>query len=137
MHAFDVLGDPVRRRILELLADGALTSGAVSEVIQREFGISQPAVSAQLRVLRENGFATVRAEGNRRRYAVDATGLREIDGWLARFRGFWEQRLDALDTELARGRRAHRAASPDTGSGVGTSAETSAGTGVETEATGE
>jgi len=105
VHAFDVLGDPVRRRILELLADGELTSGAVVEVIQREFGISQPAVSQHLRVLRESGFATVRPDGSRRLYAVDATGMQEVDAWLERFRGFWAQRLDALGTELERGRR--------------------------------
>jgi DNA-binding transcriptional ArsR family regulator len=109
VHAFDVLGDPVRRRILELLADGELTSGAIVEVIRREFGISQPAVSQHLRVLRESGFATVRAEGNRRLYTVDATPLREVDRWLERFRGLWSQRLDALATELARGHRERRA----------------------------
>ena len=65
MHAFDVLGDAVRRRILELLADGELTAGAVTAHIQDEFGISQPAVSQHLRVLRESGFATVRPEGTR------------------------------------------------------------------------
>ncbi|MGW7364980.1 ArsR/SmtB family transcription factor [Streptomyces sp. NPDC054841] len=108
MHAFDVLGDPVRRRILELLADGEQTSGAVSSVIRAEFGISQPAVSQHLRVLRETGFASVRAEGTRRLYAVDSAPLREVDAWLDRFRGFWEQRLDALGTELARGRRERR-----------------------------
>ena len=108
MHAFDVLGDPVRRRILELLAGGELTSGAVSAVVQREFGISQPAVSQHLRVLRESGFATVRAEGTRRLYAVDTDPLREVDVWLDRFRRFWDQRLDALATELARGRRERR-----------------------------
>jgi DNA-binding transcriptional ArsR family regulator len=74
-------------------------------VIQREFRISQPAVSMHLRVLRENGFATVRAAGARRLYAVDAAPLREVDAWLERFRQFWEQRLDALGTEIARGRR--------------------------------
>lgn len=105
MHAFDVLGDPVRRRILELLAGGEETSGAVCAVIQREFGISQPAVSQHLRVLRESGFARVRAEGTRRLYAVEAAPLREVDQWLEHFRGFWSQRLDALSTELARGRR--------------------------------
>lgn len=105
MHAFDILGDPVRRRILELLAEGELTAGAITEVVRREFGISQPAVSQHLRVLRENGFTTVRAEGTRRLYAVDATPLREADLWLDRFRAFWNQRLDALGTELARGRR--------------------------------
>ena len=108
MHAFDVLGDPVRRRILELLADGEQTSGAVTMIIQREFGISQPAVSQHLRVLREHGFATVRAEGTRRLYAVDAEPLREVDVWLDRFRQFWSQHLDALATELARGKRERR-----------------------------
>jgi DNA-binding transcriptional ArsR family regulator len=108
MHAFDVLGDPVRRRILELLADGEQAAGQVSAVVQEEFGISQPAVSQHLRVLRDNGFATVRAEGARRLYAVDATPLQEIDLWLQPFRQFWSQRLDALGTELARGRRERR-----------------------------
>jgi DNA-binding transcriptional ArsR family regulator len=103
--AFDVLGDPVRRRILELLADGELTSGAVCAVIQKEFGISQPAVSQQLRVLREAGFATVRAEGARRLYAVNAEPLRDVDEWLGHFRRFWTPHLDALATELARGKR--------------------------------
>jgi DNA-binding transcriptional ArsR family regulator len=106
VHAFDVLGDPVRRRILELLAEGELAAGAITEVIQREYGISQPGVSQHLRVLRENGFTTVRAEGTRRLYAVDTAPLREADRWLERF---WSQRLDALATEIARGRRARRA----------------------------
>ena len=108
MHAFDVLGDPVRRRILELLAEGEQTSGAVSSVIQAEFGISQPAVSAHLRVLRESGFSTVRADGARRLYSVDTAPLREVEDWLSRFRRFWEQRLDALATEVARGQHERR-----------------------------
>ena len=108
VYAFDVLGDPVRRRILELLADGELTSGAVCAVIQAEFGISQPGVSAHLRVLREAGFATVRAEGARRLYAVNSEPLRVVDDWLDRFRRFWAPHLDALETELARGRRERR-----------------------------
>ncbi|MBX6358164.1 MAG: winged helix-turn-helix transcriptional regulator [Micromonosporaceae bacterium] len=110
MHAFDVLGDPVRRRILELLADGEQPAGAIGAVIQREFGISQPAVSQHLKVLRDSGFTTVRAEGTRRLYAVEPAPLREVDDWLERFRGFWNQRLDALGTELARGRRDRRRA---------------------------
>lgn len=88
-----------------MLAGGERASGDVTEVIRGEFGISQPAVSQHLRVLRESGFTTVRAEGARRLYAVDPEPLREVDDWLGRFRGFWEQRLDALGTELARGRR--------------------------------
>jgi DNA-binding transcriptional ArsR family regulator len=110
VHAFDVLGDPVRRRILELLADGELTSGAIAEVVQGEFGISQPAVSQHLRVLRESGFTTVRPEGTRRLYAVDAAPFREMDDWLSHFHAFLEQRLDALETELARGKRERRLA---------------------------
>ena len=108
MHAFDVLGDPVRRRILELLADGEMTSGGVSDVIRDEFGISQPAVSQHLRVLREAGFATVRPEGARRLYAVSAEPLRDVDDWLGRFRRFWTPHLDALETEIARDKRRRR-----------------------------
>ena len=106
MHALDLLGDPVRRRILELLAEGERTSGSVVSVIQAEFEITQPAVSQQLRVLRENGFARVRSEGRCRLYSVQTEPLREVDAWLERFRHFWERRLDALGTEIARGKRA-------------------------------
>ena len=108
MHAFDVLGDPVRRRILELLADGELTSGAICAIVQKEFGITQPAVSQHLRVLRDSGLATVRPEGTRRLYAVNSEPLQELDAWLDRFRRFWTPHLDALATELARGRRDRR-----------------------------
>src|SRR3954451_12609972 len=97
MHAFDVIGDPVRRRILELLADGEQPAGAVTAVIQEEFGISQPAVSQHLRVLRDNGVTSVRAAGPRRLYAVDDRPLQQIHDWLQRF---WSQRLDALGTEI-------------------------------------
>jgi DNA-binding transcriptional ArsR family regulator len=105
LHAFDVLGDPVRRRILDLLADHEHASGEVVEVIQREFGITQAAVSLHLRVLRENGFATVHPQGARRIYHLDPAPLREIDGWLERFRGHWRHKLDALATEVARGKK--------------------------------
>jgi DNA-binding transcriptional ArsR family regulator len=108
MNAFDVLGDPARRRILELLADGERAAGEVGAVVQREFGITQPAVSLHLRVLRDNGFATVRPEGARRLYAVNPAPLREVDVWLERYRRFWTPHLDALATELARGKRARR-----------------------------
>ena len=112
MHAFDVLGDPVRRRILELLAGGEQSSGAISAVVQAEFGITQPAVSQHLRVLRDSGLATVRPEGARRLYAVDAVPLRAVESWLDPFRRFWEQRLDSLETELARGKRERRSSAP-------------------------
>ena len=108
MHALDVLGDPVRRRILELLAEGELASGAIGAVVQGEFGISQPAVSQHLRVLRDSGLATVRPSGTRRLYAVNSGPLREVDVWLDRFRRFWTPHLEALATELARGKRERR-----------------------------
>ncbi len=109
MHAFDVLGDPVRRRILELLVADEMTSGEITTIVQREFGISQPAVSQHLRVLRDSGFVSVRVDGPRRHYTLDPTPLRGVDAWLMPFRQFWEQRLDALGTEIARGERARRA----------------------------
>ncbi|WP_225159018.1 metalloregulator ArsR/SmtB family transcription factor [Bradyrhizobium sp. BRP56] len=108
LHAFDILGDPVRRRILELLATGEHSSGDVVAVVQREFGITQSAVSQQLRILRDAGFASVRAEGTRRIYAVEPVRLREVDDWLDRFRAFWLPRLDAIATEVARGKRKRR-----------------------------
>src|SRR5690554_5394575 len=110
MHALDVLGDPVRRRILELLASGEESAGDLGRVIQSEFGISQPAVSQHLRVLRDAGFATVRAQGTRRIYAVNPAPLAEADAWFDAFRGFWQPKLDALGTELARGRLAQKKA---------------------------
>jgi DNA-binding transcriptional ArsR family regulator len=106
MHAFDVLGDPVRRRILERLADGGETgAGDVAAAVQAEFGISQAAVSQHLKVLRDSGFATVRIDGSRRIYAIDATPMAEVDAWLERFRLFWGVRMEALATEVARGKK--------------------------------
>lgn len=108
MHAFDVLGDPVRRRVLELLADDDRSAGAIAEVIREEFGISQPAVSQHLGVLRSSGFVHVRVDGPRRVYSLDPTPLRAAATWLDRFRHFWDQHLDALGTEIARGKRDRR-----------------------------
>ncbi len=110
MHAFDVLGDPVRRRLLELLAESEeqVGAGELADTIRAEFGISHPAVSQHLKVLRESGFATVTVQGTRRLYAVGSEPCRDIDAWLGRYRRFWTARLDALDTEIARGRRARR-----------------------------
>lgn len=105
MHALDVLGDPVRRRILELLADGDLAAGEISGTVEREFGITQPAVSRHLRVLRENGFTTQRVDRQFRIYAIAAEPFQEVDAWLDRYRRFWTQRLDALDTEITRGKK--------------------------------
>jgi DNA-binding transcriptional ArsR family regulator len=105
MHAFDVLGDPVRRRLLELLATGEQSSGEMTGIVQAEFGITQSAVSQHLKVLRDSGFATVRIDGARRIYAVDPTPIQDIDAWLDRFRAFWAPKLEALATEVARGKR--------------------------------
>jgi DNA-binding transcriptional ArsR family regulator len=108
MHAFDVLGDPVRRRLLELLGEGELSAGDLTASIQAEFGISQPAVSQHLRVLRESGFAAVRPDGARRIYAIEPDALRGVDEWLGPFRRYWAPKLAALDTEIARGARRRR-----------------------------
>ena len=98
-----------RRTVLvELLVDGEQPAGAITETIRDEFAISQPAVSQHLKVLRDNGFTTVRPDGQRRLYAVDPSALQDVDEWLNRFRRFWAPRLDALDTEVARGKRQRR-----------------------------
>lgn len=107
---FDALGDPVRRRILEVLGDGERPAGAIADVLHAQFGISQPATSQHLRVLRQTRLVTVRAEGTRRIYGVDTAGLSVVQDWLARFADTFAQPLDALETELARGRRERRLA---------------------------
>ena len=108
MNAFDVLGDPVRREILRLLAIGEHPAGSIVDAIGPQFQISQPAVSQHLKVLRESRLVSVRAEGTRRVYTVNPAPLREIDDWLMAFRSFWEPKLDALETEIARGKRQRR-----------------------------
>jgi DNA-binding transcriptional ArsR family regulator len=110
MQVFDVLSDPVRRRILELLGRREMASGEVVEAIGAEFGITQAGVSQHLKVLRENGFARVRTQAQRRLYSVDGVGLQAVDKWVSQFRGFWEPKLDALSTEIARGKRERRGA---------------------------
>lgn len=92
----------MRRRIVELLAAGEHSSGEITEVIRAEFGISQPAVSHQLRVLREGGFATARPDGARRLYALRTDALDEAATWVEEQRARWAHRLDALATELHR-----------------------------------
>jgi DNA-binding transcriptional ArsR family regulator len=100
MQAFDVLGDPVRRRILELLADGERSAGEITSIVMDEFGISQPGVSQHLRVLRESGFTSVRPLGARRLYAVEPVHLKEVDVWLDRFRELWQESYERLDEVL-------------------------------------
>jgi DNA-binding transcriptional ArsR family regulator len=108
MHAFDVLGDPVRRRILEILAEDHHASGEIVAIVGLEFGITQSAISQHLKVLRDHGFATVQVDGPRRIYQIDATPMAEVDQWLTRFRRFWEPRFEALAVEVERGKRRAR-----------------------------
>lgn len=108
MNQFEVLADPVRRRIVELLAPGERTAGELTTAIGEEFGISQPAVSNQLRILRETGLANAQRRGSTRLYALQPEALDEVDAWLQRQRRFWDQRLDALGTELSRERKGRR-----------------------------
>jgi DNA-binding transcriptional ArsR family regulator len=105
MHALDILGDPVRRRLVELLAAEEQPAGDVSRVVEREFGITQPAVARHLRVLREAGFVSVRPAGARRIYRLESTVIDQLQSQVDRYRALWNQRLDALDTEIARGKR--------------------------------
>lgn len=102
MNAVAALADPTRQTIVELLADGGeLDAGEIA----RHFSISRPAVSRHLRVLRELGLVRARPEAQRRVYSLEPGPLAELDAWLGRYRGFWENRLDALETELRRGHR--------------------------------
>ncbi len=124
MHALDVLGEPVRRRILELLGVGEMSAGAVASALTSELGLSQPATSQHLRVLRESGLVTVRAVGTSRLYRVDRDRLGEAVAWLDQFADPWQQPLDALGTELVRGRRERRrAAGPKADSGQGSTTQ--------------
>ena len=104
MNAVAALADPTRRRILELLAEGEKSAGDIAA----EFETSRPGVSRHLRVLREQGLVQARDEGRRRLYSLDAAPLAELDDWLSRYRAFWQNRLDALDTEIKRRRREER-----------------------------
>ena len=101
MSAFEALAEPTRRRIVELLADGERSAGEIAS----QFSTSRPGISRHLRVLHEHGLVTTRKTGTRRLYALDPAPLEEVDEWLERYRGFWTNRLDALDTEIRRRRR--------------------------------
>ena len=94
--SFELLADPTRRRLLDALRKGEHSVGA----LVKQLKMNQPAVSKQLRVLRESGLATVRIDAQRRIYSLNPDGLREVDDWLAPFRAFWEERLDAMERTL-------------------------------------
>jgi DNA-binding transcriptional ArsR family regulator len=101
MQALEALADPTRRQIVELLAERDRDAGEIAS----HFPVSRPAVSRHLRVLREHGLVRSRGEAQRRIYSLDPGPLEEIDAWLARYRVFWANRLDALDVQLRRARR--------------------------------
>src|SRR3954469_2105498 len=98
------LADESRRTVLETLANGPATAGELAALLP----IARPGVSRHLRVLREAGLVEVRQEAQRRVYSLRTQPLAEIDEWLGQHRALWEQRLDALHTEIARGKRARR-----------------------------
>jgi DNA-binding transcriptional ArsR family regulator len=93
---FDVIAEPTRRRILELLGE---RERPVTELVEL-LSLSQPGVSKHLRVLRDAGLVQVRQDGQRRWYQLDATPLAEVDAWLTPFRRFWSERLEALEKHL-------------------------------------
>src|SRR5476649_113496 len=96
MQSLLAIADPTRRRIVELLAVQDRTAGELVD----EFDMSAPAISQHLKVLRQAGLVTVRAEGQTRVQALNPTGLGELESWLDRTRSVWSRRLDALEREL-------------------------------------
>jgi DNA-binding transcriptional ArsR family regulator len=102
MEALAAIADPTRRELLALLSAGEISAGDLAA----RFPVSRPAISRHLRVLRDAGLVRARTDGRHRLYALDPGPLRELDAWLEPYRDLWAQRLDALDTEIARGRRA-------------------------------
>src|SRR5687767_744775 len=98
MTAYEVLAEPKRRLILELLSQEELPVG---ELVRR-LGMSQPLVSKHLRVLRESGLVSSRVDAQRRFYSIEVGPLAEIDEWIARFRPFWTNRLDDLEAHLGK-----------------------------------
>jgi DNA-binding transcriptional ArsR family regulator len=104
VKALEALADPTRRTIVELLAAGERSAGEIAA----QFETSRPGVSRHLRVLREQGLVRARDEGRLRLYSLDPEPLKELDEWLARYRSFWTNRLDALGVELERRRKETR-----------------------------
>ena len=102
--ALRALADDSRRTMLETLADGPATAGELAALLP----IARPGVSRHLRVLREAGLVEVHQEAQRRVYTLRPQPLAEIDDWLSRYLTQWAQRLDALHTEIARGKRERR-----------------------------
>ncbi len=102
--ALRALADPSRRAMLETLTGGPATAGQLAALLP----IARPGVSRHLRVLREAGLVEVRQQAQRRVYTLRPQPLAEIDAWLGRYRALWEHRLDALHTEIARGKRERR-----------------------------
>lgn len=100
MDSFTALADPTRRSILEMLGPRPLGAGDIVSRLQVQGSISAPAVSQHLKVLRDAGLVRVRVEGQRRIYSLDPAGLDAMDAWIARVRGFWASRLDALEQAL-------------------------------------
>ena len=98
------LADESRRTMLEALTGGPATAGELAALLP----IARPGVSRHLRVLREAGLVEVRPDAQRRVYSLRPQPLAELDEWLGRYRALWEQRLDALHTEIARGKRERR-----------------------------
>jgi DNA-binding transcriptional ArsR family regulator len=98
------LADESRRTLLQTLVGGPATAGELAALLP----IARPGVSRHLRVLREAGLVEVHQEAQRRVYGLRPEPLAEVDGWLGPYRSLWEQRLDALHTEVARGKRERR-----------------------------
>ncbi|MEA2001625.1 MAG: metalloregulator ArsR/SmtB family transcription factor [Actinomycetota bacterium] len=104
MDVISLLADPTRRKIIELLTESELAAGEIAS----HFDIARPGVSRHLRQLREGGLVSVTRSGQKQIYRLEPDQLMDIDRWLTPIRSFWNNRLDALDTELHRGQSTQR-----------------------------
>jgi DNA-binding transcriptional ArsR family regulator len=105
MQGFSALGDPTRQRIVEILAGGPLRAGQIAS----RFDVSPPAISQHLKALRKANLVRVRRDAQRRIYELNPEGVRELADWIARIRGFWPQKLDALESAVRNDDRENKA----------------------------
>jgi len=103
-HTFQTLADPTRRGIVEVLRKG---ERQVNDIVE-QVGIHQSGVSRHLRILHEAGFVTIRPDGQRRLYSLRPEPFRELENWLAQYRGLWEARLDRFGAALEEQRKCRK-----------------------------
>lgn len=108
MNQFAALAEPARLRIVEELARSERSAGELGAIVETEYGLSQPATSRHLRVLREADLVHSRVDGTRRIYALNRQRIEQISDWTEQLRALWETSLSALEVEIVRGKRDRR-----------------------------